>query len=167
MPNSVESTFEHQPEPIHRPEFSRLDSEKTVIRQDELLDAPSLATGKVEPVSLLGYRQSASQLLGQKLDHFLIESLVGSGGMGAVFRGRDLKLDREVAIKVVPIADRDDEAMRRFRVEAQSAAKLDHPNIARVYYVGETQHWSYIVFEFVEGTNLRELVFKKRLVTDR
>jgi len=161
MPNSLESTFEHQPEPVHQPEFSRLDSEKTVIRQDELLDAPSLATGKVEPVSLSGYRQSASQLLGQKLDHFLIESLVGSGGMGAVFRGRDLKLDREVAIKVVPIADRDDEAMRRFRVEAQSAAKLDHPNIARVYYVGETQHWSYIVFEFVEGTNLRELVFKK------
>ena len=142
-----------------------METEKTVIRQDELLEAPNVAMENDGSVSLLRYRQSTSQLLGQKLDHFLIESLVGSGGMGAVFRGRDQKLDRDVAIKVVPIADRDDDAMRRFRVEAQSAAKLDHPNIARVYYVGETMHWSYIVFEFVEGTNLRELVFKKGLLS--
>ena len=165
MSSSVESTFESKPEPNPRAEFARLDSEKTIIRQDVLLDAPSLAPSQDKSFSSLGFRQTASQLLGQQLDHFLIESLVGTGGMGAVFRGRDLKLDRDVAIKVVPNADRDDEAMRRFRVEAQSAAKLDHPNIARVYYVGETQYWSYIVFEFVEGTNLRELVLKKGLLS--
>ncbi len=165
MSSSVESTYENHPGPNDRAEFSRLDTEKTVIRQDELLEAPSLVPGQDRPFSLVGFRQSASQLIGQQLDHFLIESLVGTGGMGAVFRGRDLKLDREVAIKVVPIADRGAEAMRRFRVEAQSAAKLDHPNIARVYYVGETAHWSYIVFEFVEGTNLRELVVKKGLLS--
>lgn len=166
MSSSVESTHESKPGPNDRAGgISRLDSEKTVIRQNELLDAPSLASGQDPPFSLVGFRQSASQLIGQQLDHFQIESLVGTGGMGAVFRGRDTKLDREVAIKVVPIADRGAEAMRRFRVEAQSAAKLDHPNIARVYYVGETEHWSYIVFEFVEGTNLRELVVKKGLLS--
>ena len=165
MSSSVESTYESQPGPNDRAEFSRLDTEKTVIRQDELLDAPSVPPSQDRPFSLVGFRQSASQLIGQQLDHFLIESLVGTGGMGAVFRGRDMKLDREVAIKVVPIADRGAEAMRRFRFEAQSAAKLDHPNIARVYYVGETEHWSYIVFEFVEGTNLRELVVKKGLLS--
>lgn len=165
MSSSVESTFEGKPEPNPGAEFARLDSEKTIIRQDALLDARSLAPGQDKSFSSLGFRQTTSQLLGQQLDHFLIESLVGAGGMGAVFRGRDLKLDREVAIKVVPNADRDHEAIRRFRVEAQSAAKLDHPNIARVYYVGETQYWSYIVFEFVEGTNLRELVLKKGLLS--
>jgi serine/threonine protein kinase len=100
-------------------------------------------------------------LAGSSLDHYLIESLVGQGGMGAVYRGRDQRLDRIVAIKVVPITNRKADAMRRFRIEAQSAAKLDHPNIARVYYVGETDRWSYIVFEFIEGINLRQLVLDR------
>ncbi len=165
MSISVESTSEAQPEPNQRAEESRLDPEKTVVRQDDLLEAPGLIPDQNSPSSFVGFRQSASHLVGQQLDHFLIESLVGTGGMGAVFRGRDTKLDREVAIKVVPIADRGAEAMRRFQVEAQSAAKLDHPNIARVYYVGETEQWSYIVFEFVEGTNLRELVLRNGLLS--
>jgi serine/threonine protein kinase len=165
MSSSIDSTFESLPDRDRGPEFASLDPEKTVIRQDELLEVPGQPLAPDKPFSMVGFRQSASHLLGQQLDHFLIESLVGTGGMGAVFRGRDMKLDREVAIKVVPIADRGAEGMRRFRVEAQSAAKLDHPNIARVYYVGETDHWSYIVFEFVEGTNLRELVIKKGLLS--
>jgi hypothetical protein len=103
----------------------------------------------------------AGLLVGQSLDHFQIDGLVGGGGMGAVFRGRDLRLNRTVAIKVIPSAKRDAETLRRFRVEAQSAAKLDHPNIARVYDVGETDLWNYIVFEFIEGTNLRDLVQKQ------
>jgi eukaryotic-like serine/threonine-protein kinase len=165
MSSSVESTFEKNPESNRSDGSARTDTDKTVIRQDELLDAPSLDSGTDRHFSHLAFRQSASQLMGQQLDHFRIESLIGTGGMGAVFSGRDLKLDREVAIKVVPIADRGAEAMKRFRVEAQSAAKLDHPNIARVYYVGETEYWSYIVFEFVEGVNLRELVVKKGLLS--
>ncbi len=100
----------------------------------------------------------ARHLIGKQLDHFVLDELVGGGGMGAVFRGRDLRLDRVVAVKVIPNARRDSETQRRFRVEAQSAAKLDHPNIARVYYVGESDPWSYIVFEFIEGINLRDLV---------
>ncbi len=80
--------------------------------------------------------------------------------MGAVFRASDTRLDREVAVKVIPNLGRDLESMRRFQVEAQSAAKLDHPHIARVYYVGETDAWSYIVFEYVEGVNLRDLVIR-------
>ena len=125
MSSSVESTFEGQPEPNPLDGLSRFDAEKTVIRQAELLQD---AADPIRTASLVGFRQSAAQLIGHQLDHFLIESLVGTGGMGAVFRGRDTKLDREVAIKVVPIADRGAEAMRRFRVEAQSAAKLDHPD---------------------------------------
>ena len=100
----------------------------------------------------------AAMLEGRQLDHFAVEHMIGGGGMGAVFRGRDLRLDRVVAIKVIPAAKRDPETLRRFRLEAQAAAKLDHPNIARVYYVGEAEQWNYIVFEFIDGVNIRDLV---------
>ena len=145
---------------VANPELN-VDSEKTAIRQGELLDIRDVpldalsGSARSQPLGIATY------LIGQQLDHFLIDSLVGTGGMGAVFRGHDQRLDRVVAIKVVPIIDRDAETMKRFRFEAQSAAKLDHPNIARVYYVGETEEWSYIVFEFVEGINLRELVLNR------
>lgn len=178
MSGSTESMFEKLPHRTDAPNDARKDSEKkdsekTVIRQGELIDI-SLSQaehGDNRPDSVgkgsdrSGVYNAAESLIGQQLDHFLIESLVGTGGMGAVFRGRDLRLDRVVAIKVVPVGDRSAEAMKRFRFEAQSAAKLDHPNIARVYYVGETHEWSYIVFEFVEGTNLRELVLKQGLLS--
>lgn len=100
-------------------------------------------------------------LVGSLLDHYRIESLVGQGGMGAVYRAIDQRLDRVVAVKVVPILHRKADTLRRFRIEAQSAAKLDHPNIARVYNVGETEQWNYIVFEFIEGINLRQLVLDR------
>ena len=100
----------------------------------------------------------ARVLEGRTLDHFVLERLIGGGGMGAVFRGRDTRLDRTVAIKVVPSQRRDAEALRRFRSEAQAAARLDHPNIARVYYVGEADAWNYIVFEYIDGINIRDLI---------
>lgn len=100
----------------------------------------------------------AQMLEGRQLDHFGVEQMIGGGGMGAVFRGTDQRLDRTVAIKVIPGSKRDPETLRRFRLEAQAAARLDHPNIARVYYVGEAEQWNYIVFEFIDGVNIRDLV---------
>ncbi len=100
----------------------------------------------------------AAMLEGKQLDHFSVETMIGGGGMGAVFRGVDMRLDRVVAIKVIPASKRDPETLRRFRLEAQAAARLDHPNIARVYYVGEAEQWNYIVFEFIDGINIRDLV---------
>lgn len=100
----------------------------------------------------------AGVLLGQELNHFRLEQLIGGGGMGAVFRAQDTRLDRTVAIKVIPRVGDDPDLLRRFRNEAQSAARLDHPNIARVYDVGRFDQWHYIVFEYIEGINLRDLV---------
>lgn len=100
----------------------------------------------------------AKVLLGQRLNHFLLEELIGGGGMGAVFRAHDEQLDRTVAIKVIPFVGDDPDLQRRFRNEAQSAAKLDHPRIARVYDAGIYDEWHYIVFEYIEGTNIRDLV---------
>ncbi len=100
----------------------------------------------------------AAMLEGKQLDHFSVDTMIGGGGMGAVFRGIDTRLDRVVAVKVIPASKRDPETLRRFRLEAQAAARLDHPNIARVYYVGEAEQWNYIVFEFIDGINVRDLV---------
>ena len=95
------------------------------------------------------------------LGQFRLDEFVGGGGMGAVFRGIDTTLDRIVAVKVVSTDHTDEDTLRRFRNEAQSAARLDHPNIARVYSVGEERGWNYIVFEFIEGVNVRDLVVHK------
>lgn len=99
-----------------------------------------------------------ASLEGEQLGHFLLEEFVGGGGMGAVFRGLDTTLGRVVAVKVVSNKSTDEDTLKRFRNEAQSAARLDHPNIARAYYVGEDKGWNYIVFEFIEGVNVRDLV---------
>ncbi len=101
-------------------------------------------------------------LPGDRIGHFELVEYVGGGGMGRVFRAIDTQLGRTVALKVLSpdqaaVAD----TQQRFQNEAQSTARLDHENIARVYYVGKDRELSYIVFEFVEGINVRLLVEQK------
>src|SRR6202171_6556541 len=89
---------------------------------------------------------------GDKLGHYEILSLLGKGGMGEVYRGRDTKLKRDVALKVLPEAfARDSERMARFQREAEVLASLNHPNIAHIYGVEENA----LVMELVEGENLK------------
>jgi serine/threonine protein kinase len=95
-------------------------------------------------------------LTGTRLEHYELTEFVGGGGMGSVYRATDTRLGRTVAVKVLSRDQSDEETIRRFRNEAQSAARLDHPNIARVYYVGDDQGVNFIVFEFIEGANLRD-----------
>ena len=115
-----------------------------------------LPTGGQTPGGIVG-----EALVGTDLEHFTLEEFVGKGGMGAVFRAIDRKLDRTVAVKVLSRNRTDNESLRRFSKEAQSAARLDHPNIARVYYVGEDRGWHFIVFEYINGVNIRDLVEHK------
>ncbi len=126
---------------------------KTVIRKANGSSPPTLAGHSPAEI--------ASVLLGHQLNHFELDQLIGGGGMGAVFSAHDTRLERTVAIKVIPRVGEDPDLLRRFRNEAQSAAKLDHPNIARVYDVGRHDDWHYIVFEFIEGTNVRDLVARE------
>ncbi|MEO8493917.1 MAG: protein kinase [Planctomycetota bacterium] len=130
-------------------------NEQTVISKRTPLPAPAELLSRSRPA------QIGKSLEGQQLGQFLLEEFVGGGGMGAVFRAVDKTLDRIVAVKVVSNEQTDEDTLRRFRNEAQSAARLDHPNIARVYSVGEEGGWNYIVFEFIEGVNVRDLVVHK------
>ncbi|NIP84190.1 MAG: protein kinase, partial [Planctomycetales bacterium] len=128
-----------------------------------LQDATVISDRPPAPVELprggVGPSELGRMLEGERLDHFELDKFIGGGGMGAVFRGTDTALGRPVAIKVLLTHfANDDETVRRFHNEAQSAARLDHENIARVYYVGEDRGWHYIVLEFIEGENLRDRV---------
>jgi eukaryotic-like serine/threonine-protein kinase len=96
---------------------------------------------------------------GSKLGGYEVVGLLGSGGMGEVYRARDLVLKREVAIKVLPsFVSRDPDRLRRFEQEAQAAAALNHPNILAVYQFGVFAGASYMVSELLEGSTLRELL---------
>src|SRR5262245_16799002 len=89
---------------------------------------------------------------GQTIAHYCIHSKLGEGGMGAVYRATDTKLNRDVAIKVLPAAFADDTArMQRFEREAQVLASLNHPNIAAIYGIEQGA----LVMELVDGEDLK------------
>jgi serine/threonine-protein kinase len=98
-------------------------------------------------------------MVGKTLAHYEIDSLLGEGGSGVVYRGRDLRLDRLVAIKVLSNVLRDDElAWARLLREARLASQLNHPHIGAIYDLGEEDDRSYIVMEYIEGLPLADLI---------
>jgi hypothetical protein len=103
---------------------------------------------------------------GRRLAHFELIEQIGAGGMAAVLRARDTQLDRIVALKILPpdLAG-DGDNVHRFHQEARSAAKLDHENIARVFFCGEDQRLHFIAFEYVDGENLRVILEKRGRLT--
>jgi hypothetical protein len=98
-------------------------------------------------------------LAGDRVGSFVLEEPIGVGGMGAVFRALDLRLDRHVALKLLPPEQAGDpEVVQRFYQEARAAARLDHENIARAYTIGHDGPHHFIAFEYIEGTNIRQRV---------
>src|SRR6266487_2848195 len=100
-----------------------------------------------------------SLVTGTKLGRYEIRTKIGAGGMGEVYLAQDTKLDRKVALKILPPefgANRD--RMERFVREAKSAAALNHPNIAHIYEIGEHDGTNFIAMEYIDGLTLRELI---------
>jgi len=96
-------------------------------------------------------------MVGNRLEHYQILEQIGAGGMGQVYRARDEKLDREVALKVLPeefAADTD--RLRRFLQEARAVAAMNHPNIVTIYSVEESGGTHFLTMELVKGTSLEE-----------
>ena len=98
-----------------------------------------------------------------RLGRYEIRAQLGAGGMGEVYLAEDLGLHRKVALKILPadLASNKDR-MRRFEQEATSAAALNHPNIAHIYEIGESDGTHFIAMEFVDGQTLRELIHRKQ-----
>src|SRR5690348_3673355 len=98
-------------------------------------------------------------MIGQTLDHYQIESKLGEGGMGVVYKARDTHLDRMGAIKVLP-ADKlaDPTRKQRFAQEAKAASALNHPNIVTIHDIHYWESIDFIVMEYVDGRTLGELI---------
>jgi serine/threonine protein kinase len=118
-------------------------------------DAPTIIS-RTKPRAVHAEDLLHSDLRGRRLAHFELLEPIGAGGMAAVVRARDTQLDRIVALKILPpeVAS-NPESILRFQQEARAAAKLDHENIARVFFCGEDQGLHFISFEFVDGETLR------------
>jgi TolB-like protein/tRNA A-37 threonylcarbamoyl transferase component Bud32 len=96
-------------------------------------------------------------LIGETLGHYRITEQIGSGGMGVVYRAHDGHLDREVAIKVLPLGTLADESVRRrFRNEALALSKLNHPNIATIHDFASQQGLDFLVMEYIPGVTLAD-----------
>jgi serine/threonine protein kinase len=99
------------------------------------------------------------KLVGQTLNRYKLVKLLGEGGMGAVFKGFDLTLQRDVAIKIMhPHFARTPNFQERFLQEARTAARLDHPGVVKVFDFGHSQSQLYIVMEFIPGDNLGKML---------
>src|SRR5664279_5077514 len=97
---------------------------------------------------------------GEKLGPYEILSQLGEGGMGEVYRARDTRLDRFVAVKIISLSISDDDRLRRFEQEARSIAALSHPNILAIFDVGTHDNTPYLVTELLEGETLSERLAK-------
>ena len=108
-----------------------------------------------------GIASIADGLAGTRLQHFQLVRLLGRGGMGAVYYGTDLSLDRPVAIKVLAFdANNDPETVERFEREARSQARLRHPNVAQIYFIGQDRGFHFFVMECLEGPSLDAVLAK-------
>jgi serine/threonine protein kinase len=101
---------------------------------------------------------------GTRLGPYVVTATIGAGGMGEVYRARDQKLEREVAVKVLPEASAaDPDRLMRFEREARTLAALNHPNIAAIYGVEESDGVHALVMELVDGPTLEEVIRGKAL----
>ena len=98
-------------------------------------------------------------MLGQTIGHFKILEKIGEGGMGIVYKAKDTKLDREIALKFLPAATLSSKAEKdRFIREARAAAALNHPNIAHIYAIEEVDNQMFIAMEYIDGDNLHDMI---------
>src|SRR5436853_6280399 len=100
---------------------------------------------------------------GTRLGRYEIRSQIGAGGMGEVYLAQDSKLDRKVALKILPadVASNRDR-MERFVREAKAAAALNHPHIAHIYEIGESEGVHFIAMEYIDGETLREKLHRDK-----
>ena len=107
-----------------------------------------------------------NSMLGRRIGPYQIISMLGAGGMGEVYLAQDTRLGRKAAIKLLPaFFTKDEERVQRFKQEARAASALNHPNVATIYEIGETDQTIYIAMEYVEGLTLAAKINERQLET--
>src|SRR5262249_53649412 len=153
--------------PEERPVFldRACSSDHTLRQQVERLLASS---DEVRPSFLESSTLRLTLMPGTKLGDYVVANLLGSGGMGEVYRARDTRLARDVAIKVLPLFySNDPDRLRRFEQEAKAVAALNHPNILAIHQMGTYEGAPYLVSELLEGETLRGQLQRGRLAVRR
>jgi serine/threonine protein kinase/Tol biopolymer transport system component len=120
---------------------------------DSFLEEPAVGLG----LTLLGLQPAS--LVGHTIDRYKLLELIGSGGMGVVYLAHDPRLDRNIALKLLPTSiTGDQQRVDRFLQEARAAVAISHQNVAHVYEIGEDQGWHFITMEYVAGHTLRQVM---------
>jgi eukaryotic-like serine/threonine-protein kinase len=142
--------------PEDRPAFlDRVCSSDNSLRRE--VERLLSSSGEAQSSFLQSSALRVTLMPGAKLGEYEVQKLIGSGGMGEVYRARDTRLGRDVAIKVLPsFLSQDPDRLRRFEQEARAAAALNHPNILAVFQMGAYEGAPYLVSELLEGGTLRE-----------
>ncbi len=129
----------------------------TALLAENLLDE-EFAEGPAHPAAAALYQPFAT-LSGQVVGGYVLQELLGSGGMGEVYRAQDQRLGRDVAIKLLPAAfTSDPQRLARFEREARMLAAINHPNICAIYGIEEAGPFRYLILEIVEGQTLAEVL---------
>jgi serine/threonine protein kinase len=147
----------------------REELDKLLLADEELassfLETPALIQAAVRTVTS---SDGAVLPVGKKMGPYVVQALVGAGGMGEVYRARDTRLDRTVAIKIISASHSSDVSRhQRFEREARAISSLQHPNICTLYDVGQQDEIHYLVMEYLEGELLASRLARGRLTPDQ
>lgn len=157
---------------LEKPPSERADFIKEICGEDEELrrevesllefekeSADFIETPPEDLAAAIFLAQANNDLVGKNLNHYRILSMLGAGGMGEVYLAEDTKLDRRVALKLLPPEFAKNETrMSRFVREAKAASALNHPNIITIYEIGTNDHANFISTEFIEGETLKNRI---------
>ena len=140
----------------------RREVESLLAAEDEA--GSFLAAGAMKDAAKMLVEDKSRSLVGKKLGHYQVLSLLGAGGMGEVYLAEDIRLKRKVALKLLPAElTANQDRLRRFEQEAQAASALNHPNIITIHEIGQVDGLNFIVTEFIAGETLRGRMAKERM----